>query len=121
MRSEPEILPSGKDTPLLQQVFQRIAKKSEGSIPFSEYLEIVLYDPEAGYYSRPENRVIGRDGDFYTSVSVGSTFGFLLAERVRRDWKASFRGDRPLLVEMGAHDGRLARDIIVALRDAGVE
>ena len=41
-------------------------------------MELALYCPICGYYEREED-TIGRRGDYYTSVSVGSLFGELLA------------------------------------------
>ena len=40
-------------------------------------MELVLYEPQHGYYSSG-HAVIGRQGDFFTNVSVGSVFGQLL-------------------------------------------
>lgn len=50
----------------------------EGSISFARFMELALYCPGCGYYER-ESVPVGRKGDFYTSVSVGSLFGELLA------------------------------------------
>jgi len=73
-------------------------------------MEAALYCPKAGYYER-HDRQIGRTGDFYTSVSVGSLFGELLARRFA-EWLEAL-GPGPLqLVEAGAHDGQLAFDIL---------
>lgn len=108
-----------EDTPLLRLVFQEIAKNTAGSIPFSEYMELVLYHPDYGYYSDPKQRAIGREGDFFTSVSVGETFGFLLAEQIRQEWEKWGDNEPVVIVEQGAHDGQLARDIVNAMRDAG--
>ena len=112
--------PSFQDTRLLKQVFQRIQENLTKSIPFSEYMEMALYEPELGYYASPEARSIGRRGDFYTSVSVGDTFGFLLGQRLISEWEASFGKTDPfVVVEQGAHDGQLACDILDGLRIAG--
>lgn len=84
---------------------------ARGPMTFERFMELALYAPGAGYYARPE-RPIGRSGDFYTSVSVGPAFGVLLAGRVA----AVCRGlDRPEVIEAGAHDGRLAHDLLTAL------
>lgn len=72
-----------------------------------------LYCPELGYYERAAAS-IGRAGDFFTSVSIGPLFGRLLAAQFAR-WLASLDG-RVQLVEAGAHDGRLARDVLGALQ-----
>ena len=69
-------------------------------------MELALYSA-GGYYER--GTVIGKKGDFYTSVSVGPLFGELLA----RQFSVWLRETETLhLVEVGAHDGSLARDII---------
>ena len=112
--------PKSQDTRLLKQVFQRIQENLTKSIPFSEYMEMALYAPELGYYAFPEARSIGRRGDFYTSVSVGDTFGFLLGQRLILEWEVSFGKTDPfVVVEQGAHDGQLACDILDGLRIVG--
>lgn len=107
---------NGKDTPLLEIVFQEIEKSPEGSISFSDFVELALYHPEHGYYASPERRKVGRRGDFYTSVSVGELFGFLLGEKIVAAWKEHFDSGTPfVIIEQGAHDGQLASDILSAL------
>lgn len=110
-----------KDTPLLELVFQRIQKNPLQSIPFSEFMELSLYHESYGYYAKPEARAVGRSGDFYTSVSVGPMFGFLLAQKICAVRDALFEAGKPfVIVEQGAHDGQLALDILSALTEAGV-
>jgi len=91
---------------------------SEGEISFARFMEIALYCPFYGYYER-ENDTVGRSGDFYTSASVSSLFGELLAfqfvqwfsENVHRDGIQA-KTSPVQFVESGAHDGRLAADIL---------
>jgi len=73
-------------------------------------MELALYCPESGYYDRLKNR-IGRNGDYYTSASVGPLFGQLLAFQFSR-WLAEMGPAESCLLEAGAHDGRLAADIL---------
>jgi SAM-dependent MidA family methyltransferase len=103
-------------TELSRRLESRILK--EGPISFVAFTKAALYDEEGGYYSRP--REIGRSGDFYTSVSVGPLFGELLAHRFAR-WIKELPGPEEgfQLVEAGAHDGRLAHDILDAIRRVG--
>ena len=76
---------------------------------FARFMELALYHPEWGYYETDVGRV-GRGGDFVTSVSVGAAFGQLLASRFS-EWLGGI--DSPVrIVEAGAHDGTLARDIL---------
>ena len=83
--------------------------EAQGAILFARFMELALYAPGLGYYER-EEPAIGRQGDFYTSVSVGSLFGELLAFRFAEELPK--RGTPLQLVEAGAHDGRLAADIL---------
>jgi SAM-dependent MidA family methyltransferase len=104
-------------TEIAQQLRQKI--ETAGPISFARFMEIALYCPEFGYYERPE-RVIGRSGDFYTSVSTGALFGELLAfqfaewlDQVGRAVPSTPQVPKRLqLVEAGAHNGQLALDIL---------
>lgn len=78
-------------------------------------MQLALYQPEAGYYARGV-RQVGREGDFYTSVSVGPLFGQLLARRFLSQWRDLGRPALWRITECGAHDGRLALDILDALK-----
>jgi len=75
-------------------------------------MQLALYCPVCGFYEK-ENDTIGRRGDFYTSVSVGSLFGELLAFQFAA-WLAEVGA--PKIVEAGAHDGKLAKDILTWLQ-----
>ena len=81
---------------------------AHGSISFARFMERALYCPKIGYYERSA-KPVGRGGDFYTSVSVGPLFGELIAVQFA-DWG----GESPVIVEAGAHNGQLARDILSA-------
>lgn len=85
-----------------------------GVLPFSRFMELALYCPEHGFYERERDNV-GREGDFYTSVSVGSLFGEMLAFQFA-EWLGQAAGG-VRLVETGAHDGKLARDILSWFRE----
>ncbi len=85
-----------------------------GPLTFHDFMAAALYDPRLGYYSG-EIRPIGRNGDFFTSVSVGSLFGELLARRFFREWTEIGSPARWRIVECGGHDGSLARDVLDAL------
>ncbi len=87
--------------------------QSAGPIPFARFMELALYAPGLGYYER--RRLPGRAGDFFTSVSVGPIFGQLLAFQFAQWLDAEFPQGRIQIVEAGAHDGRLAADILAWL------
>jgi SAM-dependent MidA family methyltransferase len=79
-------------------------------------METALYHPRAGYYARAVQRS-GREGDFFTSVDVGPLFGTLLARQVAEMARhLSTSSATPFdLVEAGAGNGRLSRDMLRAL------
>ena len=84
---------------------------------FARFMEVALYCPVYGYYDR-ETDTVGRRGDFFTSVSVGNLFGEMLAWQLAK-WSAVHemgQGTPLKWIEAGAHDGRLAGDILGWLR-----
>ncbi len=83
----------------------------EGPIPFSRYMELCLYHPELGYYSRPVEK-FGKDGDFYTSSDVHAVFGRLLARQFEEMWRALGSPARIDVVELGPGRGLLACDVL---------
>lgn len=87
-----------------------------GPIPFPEFMAAALYHPELGYYAR-ETRQVGRGGDFFTSVSVGPVFGGLLARRFLNWWTTAGKPPEWRLIELGAHDGSLAKDVLATLSE----
>jgi SAM-dependent MidA family methyltransferase len=84
-----------------------------GVISFARFMEVALYCPDCGYYQRIGSP-IGREGDFYTSVSTGGFFGKLLAIQFAQWLETGIVGPRQL-VEIGAHDAQLASDILDSL------
>jgi SAM-dependent MidA family methyltransferase len=96
---------------LSDKLAKQIAR--QGVISFANYMEQALYCPNLGYYER-RAASIGRAGDYFTAVATGPMFGRLLAWRFAA-WLRELPGEQQL-VEAGAHDGRLAHDILDALR-----
>lgn len=86
---------------------------------FDEFMDLALYHPQHGYYASSIETKIGREGDFFTSVSVGDTFGLILSYAIEEAWTALSprKGASPVIVEQGAHDGQLALDILRAFRE----
>lgn len=88
--------------------------REQGPMTLAEFMEIALYDPEHGYYASRERRS-GRGGDFFTSVDVGPLFGELLAVQFEEMWRVHLGGPARFdIVEAGAGDGRLSRDVLDA-------
>jgi SAM-dependent MidA family methyltransferase len=69
-------------------------------------MDLALYDPLEGYYTSGR-AAVGREGDFFTSVSIGPVFGAVLAGQFLEMWEALGRPPEFRLVEQGANDGRL--------------
>ena len=99
-----------------QSLSERIRQEIEahGPMRFSRYMELALYDPSHGYYASGRASV-GRQGDFFTSVSVGPVFGAVLAGQFLEMWEALGQPSNFRLVEQGANDGQLSCDILAAL------
>lgn len=85
-----------------------------GPMPFARFMELALYHPAWGYYEQVP-RAIGRAGDFYTSVSVGPLFGELLGFQFG-EWLEALGAGPLQLIEAGAHEGRLAGDVLGWMR-----
>jgi SAM-dependent MidA family methyltransferase len=95
--------------PLRQKIEQEI--RDRGPIPFSRYVELCLYDPEHGYYSRNAEQ-FGKAGDFYTSSDLHAVFGRLLARQFDEMWRALGSPEKIDLVELGPGRGLFAQDVL---------
>jgi SAM-dependent MidA family methyltransferase len=82
-----------------------------GPIPFSRYMELCLYHPELGYYSRNAAQ-FGKAGDFYTSSDIHAVFGRLLARQFDQMWRALGSPDRIVIKELGPGRGLFAQDVM---------
>jgi len=80
-------------------------------MPFSRYMQICLYDPSHGYYSRNAEQ-FGKAGDFYTSSDVHAVFGRLLARQFKEMWEALDRPPQIEILELGPGRGLFARDVL---------
>jgi SAM-dependent MidA family methyltransferase len=85
--------------------------RERGPIPFSRYMDLCLYDPDLGYYSRNAEQ-FGKAGDFYTSSDVHAVFGRLLARQFDEMWRALGSPECVELIELGAGRGLFAQDVL---------
>lgn len=93
-----------------QAVIRRIRDelhKVGGWIPFTRYMELVLYAPGLGYYAGGAAK-FGGAGDFVTAPELTPLFGQTLA-RVAAEVLSQIGGD---ILELGAGSGRLAVDVL---------
>jgi SAM-dependent MidA family methyltransferase len=99
----------------LQRLIAAEIAERGGAIPFSRFMELALYAPNLGYYSGGAAK-LGRDGDFTTAPEISPLFGATLA----RAAAAIMAQSGPNIIEFGAGTGKLARDVLHALTEAGV-
>jgi SAM-dependent MidA family methyltransferase len=85
--------------------------RERGPMPFSRYMDICLYDPVQGYYSRNAEQ-FGKAGDFYTSSDVHAVFGRLMARQFEEIWRALDWPPNLEIVELGPGRGLFARDML---------
>jgi SAM-dependent MidA family methyltransferase len=97
---------------LYQTIAHHIANSPQQRITFADYMDMVLYHPEYGYYSSNTIKIGFKGGDFFTSVSLGSDFGDLLAVQFLQMWVILGQPVPFYLVEMGAGQGLLALHIL---------
>ncbi|HZQ69676.1 MAG TPA: SAM-dependent methyltransferase [Terriglobales bacterium] len=85
--------------------------REHGPMRFSRYMEMCLYDPEFGYYSR-EPEKFGKSGDFYTSSDVHAVFGRLLARQFEEIWRIMGSPATVEVRELGPGRGLFAQDVL---------
>ena len=88
-----------------------VCQKQGGSIAFSEYMQLALYQPGLGYYSGGLQK-FGEAGDFITAPEISPLFSRCIARQL-----AQIFADSELLdvLEFGAGSGVMAADILLEL------
>lgn len=91
--------------------------RMRGPITVSEYMKIVLTNPESGFYMNDD--VFGVKGHFTTSPEISQIFGEVLGAWIMQEW-TRFKCPKPLkLVEFGPGRGTLMADITRTLKSLG--
>jgi SAM-dependent MidA family methyltransferase len=88
--------------------------RSNGAIPFRDFMEMCLYYPECGYYTSAQEK-FGTRGDYYTSPHLTPAFGAAIARQLEQMWEMSGK-DIFTIVEYGAGTGMLCQDVLNCLR-----
>lgn len=96
-------------TPAEAAIREAIAQ--QGPISFRRFMEMALYSAPGAYYASGTGQV-GAGGDYFTSPELHPSFGALVARQVEQVWVAMGRPASFTVVEMGAGNGALARDIL---------
>ncbi len=95
----------------IEIVIDRINSSPHGRITFAEYMEVVLYHLQAGYYASNAER-ISESGDFLTAPHLAADFGEMLAIQLHQIWEILAHPASFNIVEMGAGQGLLAAQIL---------
>ncbi len=93
--------------------------RREGPIPFDLFMEMALYWPRLGYYTRKET-VIGQKGDFFTASHLGNVFGLLVARQIERLWRELESPSPFTITEVGPGMGFLSGDILDTLSETSL-
>jgi len=119
------VLSPGEPLPLLPEesahsaaLAARIATRARdrgGWLPFSEFMQAVLYEPELGYYMT-DRPIFGADGDFMTAPEMSPLFTRCLAAGLVDLLAKTGGGD---IVEFGAGSGRMAAELVATLARLG--
>jgi SAM-dependent MidA family methyltransferase len=96
---------------LQEKINSKILNNPLRSISYYEYMKSALYDPDFGYYSRPVEK-IGKQGDFYTSSSVGSVFGETISDVFMEMIQALPDDIGPCLIEFGGGTGEFMYQVL---------
>ncbi len=96
---------------LIKVIGDRIKNSLQKRITFADYMELVLYHPEHGYYASSAER-ISESGDFLTSPHLAEDFGEMLAIQLYQIWQILGEPQLFSIVEMGAGQGLLAAQIL---------
>ena len=86
-----------------------------GPISFARFMELALYHPQFGYYTRPSDpgtERIGWNGDFYTSSDVHPILGQAMARQAAQIDALLGYPDPFMIVEMGPGKGLLAKHLL---------
>jgi SAM-dependent MidA family methyltransferase len=97
------------DAPLLPAILDEI--ETAGPMPFSRFMELVLYHPQAGYYTRGLGGGNGRD--YVTSSGLHRAYGALIARQAAEMWTVAGAPGRFEFVEFGPGEGHFAADFLV--------
>ena len=100
----------------LEKTISNLLSDSENNwLDFEKFMELVLQDPEYGYYhNKPD--YIGKQGDFVTAPEMGVIFAKCLARFINQCLPSD-----GVILELGAGNGTLARDILSVLPDANYQ
>ena len=86
-----------------------------GWLPFSAYMDLVLYAPGLGYYAAGAHK-LGAGGDFVTAPEISAVFGRCIATQCAAVLGGTGGGE---ILEIGAGSGVLAAEVLAELARSG--
>lgn len=86
-----------------------------GDLSFRDFVELALYHPQFGYYSRAANPV-GKTADYVTGPSLSPAFPFAIAE-LFGEFVRRCEGEAYSFVDIGCGDGGLVRGVAARIED----
>ena len=89
-------------------------ESSGGKLPFTQFMEKVLYTPDVGYYNSGKP-IFGKRGDFITAPEMTPLFSRCVARQVIQ--VLSMMEQQADIVEFGAGAGTMASDILKELEN----
>ncbi|PCH56722.1 MAG: SAM-dependent methyltransferase [Legionellales bacterium] len=94
----------------LTKLISKEISNNDGAISFQKYMQMALYTEGLGYYTTCNH--IGARGDFITAPEISSAFSKCLANQCAEVLRNL---ETPIILEIGAGMGTMAKDIIAAL------
>src|SRR5438067_5036535 len=80
-----------------------------GDLPFRDFVEVALYQPEFGYYTQATSPV-GKEGDFITGPSLSPAFSFAIG-KLCREFVLRNTDVVSTIVDVGCGGGELVREL----------
>lgn len=103
-------------TELEEILHARISR--DGPLPFGAFMQLALYHPRFGYYSRPAPPRTGWRGHFLTSPELDPAYGELWARAFEKVWAASGSPGSFEVVEVGPGEAAFARAVLSSVDGA---
>lgn len=104
---------------LTEYIRREIEQSDSQSISFYRFMELSLYHPKWGYYSRPKKR-FGKTGDFFTNAQVGTLFGKILGKKFAHIRSQYLNSEKWAIIEMGAGEGQIMSGLISYFHENGI-
>lgn len=105
---------AARSAAVAERIRARLSERG-GWLPFSEFMQIALYEPELGYY-HVDRAIFGPAGDYVTAPELSPLYARCLAAAIAGALAESGGGD---IVELGAGSGLMAAELVAALARLG--